>query len=270
VNVRNQSAASARITLTTSAGSAHVPLAPGERTRVEVPHRREDTGFWYSVEAGGKRLVVRPGLKGVPSTLIPMGDREAPILDQLWALKPEWVMDTADHNVGILPWSPKDFRAKAQFLYDENGLWMRFIVTDKVFHQTRTGNDIWREDSVQVSIQSNASKTASAKRHSFGFALTPDGPRAFRYSGPGGWTGTVDVVQNGKQTTYDVRVPWSDLAPLQGHAGERFLMDFMVNDNDGYGRRGWLEWTSGIGTGDDPSKWMEWTLDKPGPPATRM
>lgn len=268
INLRNQSPYAASVKLTTSGGSVRLALAPGVSRRAELPASRKEPSIGCVVTEGSALRLTRISLSATPSTVIPFGDREAPILDQLWALKPEWKMATPDHNAGIMPWSPKDLSVKAQFQYDETGLWMRFIVTDNVFHQTQTGRDIWQEDSVQVGIQANASKTAL--RHSFGFALTPDGAKAFCYSDPDRWTGTVDVIQRGHETTYDIRVPWSDIAPLQGTVGERFLMDFMVNDNDGFGRRGWLEWTPGIGTGDDPSKWMEWSLGKPGPSPTSM
>jgi hypothetical protein len=267
VDLRNQSSREATVKLTASQGHVQVVLAPGERRRVSLPVSKAGPALGCVVTQGGAARRWRISLAGTPSTVIPFGEREAPIYDQLWALTPKWTMATAEHNAGIMPWSPKDLSVVAQFQYDESGLWMRFIVADNVFHQTQRGRDIWQEDSVQVSLQADGSK--AAVRHAFGFALTPDGPKAFRYAGPGGWLGTLDVRRRGTETTYDVRVPWSDLAPLKPLPGQRFLMDFMVNDNDGFGRRGWLEWTPGIGTGDDPSKWMEWSLGTPGPAPTR-
>ena len=142
---------------------------------------------------------------------------------------------------------------EAQFTYDETGLWMRFLVTDDVFHQPNTGPDIWEADSVQVGIR------AGDVTHAFGYALTPDGPKAFRYGSEGG-AGSLSVRREGGTLTYDVRIPWAALAPLTGLAGERFRMNFMVNENDGHGRRGWLELRPGIGTGDDPDRWIEFTL----------
>jgi hypothetical protein len=221
-----------------------------------------------TVAAPNARSAVRAFVPGSPPPVIPFGEREAPILDQLWALTPKWTMATRDHYEGKGPWSPNDLSVQAQFQYDEAGLWMRFIVTDNVFHQKRRGRDFWQGDSVQVSIQAGVSK--AALRHSFGFALTPDGPKAIRYSGPPGFTGTVDVLRRGVETVYDARVPWPDLAPLKPEAGRRFRMNFLVNDNDGKGRHGRMEWSAGMGQGDDASKWMEWSLGLPGPEPTSM
>jgi len=39
-------------------------------------------------------------------------------------------------------------------------------------------------------------------------------------------------------------------APL----GERLAFSFLVNDNDGTGRKGWIEWTPGIGASKDPTR----------------
>jgi hypothetical protein len=33
-------------------------------------------------------------------------------------------------------------------------------------------------------------------------------------------------------------------------------MSLLVNDNDGAGRKGWLEWTPGIGQTKDPSQYV--------------
>jgi hypothetical protein len=59
---------------------------------------------------------------------------------------------------------------------------------------------------------------------------------------------------------YEVALPFCDLTNLEGDDGERFGLSFLVNDDDGAGREGWLEWTVGIGAGKDPSAFGQATL----------
>jgi len=46
--------------------------------------------------------------------------------------------------------------------------------------------------------------------------------------------------------------PWKELNPLEPGRGKLFSFSILVNDNDGAGRRGWIEWASGIGQGKNP------------------
>jgi hypothetical protein len=61
---------------------------------------------------------------------------------------------------------------------------------------------------------------------------------------------------------YEAAFPKELLAPFQMKEGAQFGFTFLLNDNDGGGRRGWLEWTPGIGTGYNPRYFTRWTLVK--------
>ena len=52
-------------------------------------------------------------------------------------------------------------------------------------------------------------------------------------------------------------VPWSEVIPPNTKApevGDLFGFSMLVNDNDGTGRRGWMEYASGIGSYKDSSQ----------------
>ena len=49
---------------------------------------------------------------------------------------------------------------------------------------------------------------------------------------------------------YELALPWSKLAPTVAADG-MLSLSMLVNDNDGGGRKGYIEWGSGIGTGKD-------------------
>ena len=74
---------------------------------------------------------------------------------------------------------------------------------------------------------------------------------------PAGWKSTAgdvqyDVRRAGHTTTYVFVFPWPVLAPAAGEAGTIFGLNFIVNDDDGRGRTGWLGITGGIGEGKIP------------------
>ena len=52
-----------------------------------------------------------------------------------------------------------------------------------------------------------------------------------------------------KITVYELKIPWSELLPpdCEIKANSKLGFSLLINDNDGSGRRGWLEMTPGIG-----------------------
>ena len=48
-------------------------------------------------------------------------------------------------------------------------------------------------------------------------------------------------------------LPWSTLAPLNPERLSSCGFNVIVNDNDGQGRKGWIQWTPGLGEGKDTS-----------------
>ncbi len=63
------------------------------------------------------------------------------------------------------------------------------------------------------------------------------------------------MTRDGDRTRYELRIP------LQGLAAQRILRaSFLVNDADGAGREGWLEWTPGIGREKRPAMFGQVSL----------
>ncbi|UUZ80239.1 hypothetical protein LJK88_35705 [Paenibacillus sp. P26] len=61
---------------------------------------------------------------------------------------------------------------------------------------------------------------------------------------------TVKRDETVKDTIYELALPWSELKPILPDDG-LLSFSFLVNDNDGQGRKGWIEWGSGIGGSKD-------------------
>ncbi|WP_339320689.1 sugar-binding protein [Paenibacillus sp. FSL R10-2734] len=61
------------------------------------------------------------------------------------------------------------------------------------------------------------------------------------------------VGRSDSTTSYELAIPWRELIfdITQVKQGMKLKFSLLVNDNDGEGRRGWLEYNSGIGTSKD-------------------
>lgn len=82
---------------------------------------------------------------------------------------------------------------------------------------------------------------------------------------PRGWTPPRFTMKHATTITkkldsdvirYMIHIPNSELYPFRVKQLEgKFRFAILVNDNDGNGRKGWLEWGSGIGKSKDPTKY---------------
>ena len=56
------------------------------------------------------------------------------------------------------------------------------------------------------------------------------------------------------KTVYKLTFPAEFLGMTGFARGDRLGLAFLVNDNDGSGRRGYLHWADGIGISKDPAR----------------
>jgi hypothetical protein len=154
---------------------------------------------------------------------------------------------------------PEDFGGKLWTTYDNNQLYLYASVHDDVFSQTKRGESIWEGDSIQFAI-SAGTPGEKLQWYEYGMALTSQGPELYRWMAPQGVvTGTitnpnlqVNRDEAGKNTIYQLALPWSELAPVVPSDG-LLSMSIVVNENDGNGRKGYVEWGGGIGSSKQSS-----------------
>lgn len=162
-----------------------------------------------------------------------------------------------------------DLGGDAWWTWDEDNLYLTAVITDDVQAQPGQNDTIWTGDSIQFGAVAGTPGENMTQYYEYGIALTGQGPQVFRWNGgggllPNGPVPTVDLEVTRDETTgstlYEMAMPWSELAPFR--ASDRLLsLTFLVNDNDGTTRRGWIEWGSGIGMGKDPAKFLSTRLD---------
>jgi hypothetical protein len=148
------------------------------------------------------------------------------------------------------------FRARCSAAWNDGTVYLAVEVTDSG-HHPRGGADLWNGDSVQVDFDpgNNNSAVPSAQ---FGFA---DGS-IYRYSviptedivesyklGPAPAGTSAVVTRKDKVTRYEIAIAASAIWPnFDLRAGTSCGFSLLVNNSDETGRKGWIQWSSGIGS----------------------
>lgn len=150
-----------------------------------------------------------------------------------------------------------DLSGDVWFTYDSDNLYLSAGIQDNTQFQDQTGANIWQGDGIQFALTPGL-PGEEGYGYEYGIALTGDGPQTYRWSTITGPTGevsdaTLAVRRTGTETVYELALPWSELAPITPDDG-LLSLSVVVNDNDGSGRKGWIEWGSGIATAKDQSQ----------------
>jgi len=153
---------------------------------------------------------------------------------------------------------PKDLSAKAYIMWDETALYFAVQVTDDQFSQPFTGEEIWKGDSIQMGFAPFPGP-GIVDYFETGMALTPKGKEAWAWHTAMGLpTGPMDMLnfaarRTGDGMIYEAAVPAASALGIV--PGKVVGFSILVNDNDGSGRRGWIEWGEGIGQSKDPGQY---------------
>lgn len=178
-------------------------------------------------------------------------------------------VDRASQNVGIPDWSPSVESATAYTMWNHHDFYFAAKVTDTVFNEPYTGFNQWQGDSIQMFWDPQNTKTttydAAYGDEDFGIAKTPVGDQAYEFQGPAPGLHsdvTMKIIPgpSGGDLWYEVAIPMQDLADFTATAGHQYGFDFLVNDNNGTGRLGWIWLAPGVGNAFDPADFPTFTL----------
>ncbi|HIE51165.1 MAG TPA: hypothetical protein EYP85_05355 [Armatimonadetes bacterium] len=164
-------------------------------------------------------------------------------------------MKAAPHLEG---WTgPADCSAQVWTGWDEGNFYLAAEVTDNAFVQPHQHREMWRGDCLQLAFRPTRRSEPGYDREvvEFGLALTPNGPEVWEWL-PQERTVTearLRVRQWERGLAYEVAIPWAAFGNVRPVPGGRLTWSVTVNDDDGEGFRGWLEWTPGICGGKDAS-----------------
>jgi hypothetical protein len=169
---------------------------------------------------------------------------------------------------------PDDLDGSIWGNWDQDHFYLTAKIKDDVHFTPASGEEIWKNDSIQFALMAGI-PGENLNWYEFGISDTPLGSQIFRWSSPN--ASAKGLVTNGslqvkrdeaqKVTVYELALPWSELAPIKPEKNEAISFSLLVNDNDGNGRKGYIEWGSGIGEVKDSKKFRtaQWINDPTSP-----
>jgi len=156
--------------------------------------------------------------------------------------------------------APKAKEFNARFAVSATPAKMNLIVVvkDKKHCPDVKGMSVWNGDSVQFAIdvegkgfQEDCVEFAIGKGNLIFKSMMPaikgDIPAKFSQANVPLTESKVVTTRSGDTTTYKITVADSDLYPFIYQKGKPIRFSILVNNNNGSGREGYLEWGSGIG-----------------------
>ncbi|NMA45685.1 MAG: hypothetical protein GX945_03905 [Lentisphaerae bacterium] len=167
---------------------------------------------------------------------------------------------------------PQDLSMEGAVAYDDEQLYLLLDVHDDIHCQRQKPGNLWKQDSVQVGIDSLANALPyvlgyGQDDYEFGFGLTPEGPvvEVSQLYEVGRLREvqaaiTARVERHDDVTRYRIAIPWSELK-LVPRQGMILGMNVIANDDDGHGRRFWMGLTSGIAEKKNPYVFVKFSLE---------
>ncbi len=167
-----------------------------------------------------------------------------------------------------------DKSANVSVMWDEDYLYLYSEVTDNVYFQDKTSSkDSWAADGLQLGLYVEAEEDdgaafgeADSEFTEIAIAMLPGGNKleTWRHKAQDDHT-TVGLLEGatgvakrkGNITTYEWKVSWKDLTGIDNwspYSGFNIGFSILWNDNDGEGRKGWIEYASGVGMSKDRSQ----------------
>lgn len=154
-----------------------------------------------------------------------------------------------------------DLSGRIMSAWNNNYLYLAVAVTDDKHHQPYSGSGpVFDGDSIQIGIDTlnNKSIIYDNDDYEIALSLSAKGPELTAYVAPLGGDGLkadaeLSITRRGKDLVYEVGIPWKSLG-LTPVPGQKIGLSLLVNDNDGKGRKGFIQWTEGVGQRKEPKK----------------
>jgi len=152
---------------------------------------------------------------------------------------------------------------------DENYLYFDAELKDNYHWAPNTGYNIWQNDGIQFSIGKGL-PALGIPYYELGMSLTNSGMVETYYwmspekAGNGKLEGVdckITRDEGTKTTNYHIAIPW-EVIPSISYEDGAFSFSMIINENDGNGRNGYIEWGSGIGGTKNTSQFRAVVIEK--------
>jgi|LSQX01.3.fsa_nt_gb hypothetical protein len=171
------------------------------------------------------------------------------------------------------PWrGPEVFSAQIRFAWTGTEFMFQANVRDEIHFQPNTGHYVYNADCLQLAVDPMLRRQdLPGNIYVFNLSLTPKGPELYRWLGPR-LEATADFVpppddvsmgdrylkieQRDNGLLYDLRLPWSELAPVKPDCNTRLGIYLIFMNNNGHGLLDTLHWPVPVpGMWTVPKKW---------------
>lgn len=194
--------------------------------------------------------------------------KESPVIDgdlSDWSKNSEFTANEMANAYLFTSYSPEDLSFKGKYAWDDNYFYLAMEVTDDIHNPGKAddGENAWQYDSVQIAFDSERIKGYGLNGH-IDLQISDNGilNKSSTVSGiSAGELKNAKLVvkrdEENKLTIYEAAIGWDEIMPAGFYPSERKYIGVSVlaNDNDGAGRKGYVEYFSGIGSGKYPEKY---------------
>jgi acetyl esterase/lipase len=233
-------------------------LEPGKSIRLDIPELARGQRTFKALNNEG--ILLQSTADTFNALLLPKLREPIQIDGKLSKWSDQTRFEVKD--VQISDWQgDQDISATGFLSWDTDNLYLALEVIDDKHVQSLSGDAIWSGDSIQIGIGiANSDGTVPSEYHELGVARGDTGALLkWRWQAPSGFNlgDAVDlqfaIDRVDSKTNYEIAIPWHELSHdiAQVKQGMKLKFSLLINDNDGEGRRGWLEYNSGIGTFKD-------------------
>ena len=160
-----------------------------------------------------------------------------------------------DPSLAYLAWSgPKDLSAEVSLGRVPGAMLVKVDVTDDIHCQDYSGGDVWQGDCVQMGFKIPGQNDY----WELGLSMLKDGkPEVFCWSMPAGRSDPsskviLKVTPSDGRLIYEATLPCDAFGFSDAILEKGLRFNLIVNDNDGKGRKGWIQIAPGIGQGKNP------------------
>jgi len=189
-----------------------------------------------------------------------------------------WIgSDKVEHVKLMSDWGgPDDLSFSGCVRWDEENFYFLSVVTDNIYNADAAGRSdyVWRGDSMQFGLDDrdivNPIDAGVFTQFDVG-DKAGFGPTVFRRSAYRELPTMVDakdyefaIKRYADYTVFELKIPWVEVfgEEFVPYEGKRVRFSLCVNDNDGNGRRGWIEYNGGVASGRSIEKFGTLILTK--------